>query len=123
MLLFSTESVKTLGIVFLSVISMCKANIQTAEAKGVGGTVVATSYLTLHSYSKIKCVQKCFDEKRQNRCKIAGYHKASKLCYLSNDTQLIGTADEAFSVFFLGMLSYELFYDIAEIHNYLKRVL
>ena len=52
MLLFSTESAKTVGLVFLLVFSMCKANIQTAEAKGIGGTVVATSYLTLHSYSK-----------------------------------------------------------------------
>lgn len=56
--------------------------------------------MTLQSYSDINCVRKCFVEKRQNRCSIAGYDKATQTCFLSNDGQHeLLDADEEFCVF------------------------
>ena len=100
MMFVSSESVVTTGICFLWTCSMCLGNIQTIESQFSKGKKVATSYKTLQSYSKIKCSEKCFDEKRQNRCSVAGYNTATRTCFLSNDgPQDLLDADEEFGVF------------------------
>jgi len=48
---------------------------------------VATSYLTIERYSNIRCVEKCYAEKRQGRCTIAAFNKASSSCRLSMDSE------------------------------------
>lgn len=83
----SVESVATAAIFFLWTCSLSEADIQTAQTNLIRSKKVATSYMTLQSYSKIKCVDKCLDEKRQNRCNVAGYNKATRTCFLSNDSQ------------------------------------
>jgi len=100
MMFVSTKLVVTTGICFLWTYLMCLGNIQTIESRFSKGKKVATSYKTLQSYSKIKCSEKCFDEKRQNGCKVAGYNKATRTCFLSNDgLQDLLDADEEFGVF------------------------
>jgi len=110
----TTDSVTSAVFVLLCAFSLCKANVQSSMVtKYTKGKTVATSYMTLQPYSKIQCVAKCVDEKRQNLCSVAGYNVATKTCFLSNDnqTELLNTADQNFGVFFYsppsGMLSYE----------------
>ena len=100
MVSLSTESVATAAVVFVWTCSLSSANIQTAQTNFTRGIKVATNYMTLQSYSKIKCVGKCFDEKRHGRCSIAGYNLATRTCYLSNDIQddLLST-DDTYGVF------------------------
>ena len=95
----SNDTAITVVIVFLWTCSQCLANIQTIESQFSKGKKVATSYKTLPSYSKIKCAVKCFEEKRQNRCSVAGYNTATHTCFLSNDgLQDLLDADEEFGV-------------------------
>jgi len=108
-----TDLVTGAVIVLLCAFSLCKANVQSSSVtQYTKGKTVATSYMTLQPYSKIQCVVKCVDEKRQNRCSIAGYNVVTKTCLLSNDNQtdLLDTADDAFGVFFYsapgGMFSF-----------------
>jgi len=106
------------AIVFLWECTMCMASVQTTKTQLSKGKMVATSYMTLQSYSDIKCVRKCFEEKRQNRCSVAGYDKSTQTCFLSNDgPQDLLDADKEFGVFlFLEpecKFSYELYYYVA----------
>jgi len=99
MLLMSMESVAKTAIVFLWLFSLCLANIETMQTQVAKGKKVKTSYKTLQSYSKIKCAETCFDEKRQNRCSVAGYNKVTRTCFLSNDSQHdLHDANEEFGV-------------------------
>jgi len=101
-MILSTKSVAIAVIAVLLQCSLCKAVFQTTATHLTMGKTVATPYLTLFSYSDIKCVRKCFNERKQNRCSVAGYDKATETCFLSNDGQqeLLDTADEAVGVFF-----------------------
>jgi len=100
MMCLNTESVATAAVVFVWTCSLSLAKIQTAQTNFTRDIKVATSYMTLKSCSKIKCVEKCFDEKRHGRCSIAGYNLATRTCYLSNDVQddLLNT-DDTYGVF------------------------
>jgi len=99
---FSAELVAKAAFVFLFEYELCMGYVQNTHTNFTRGKIVATSYMTLQLYSKIKCVQKCLDEKRQNRCNVAGYNVATRSCFLSNGDEhdLLDTADEAFGVFF-----------------------
>ena len=100
MMFLTTKSVVTVGIVVLWTCLPCLANIQTIESQFSKGKKVATCYKTLLSVSKIKCAEKCFEEKRQTRCSVAGYNKATRTCFLSNDTlQDLLAANDEFGVF------------------------
>ena len=108
-MILSTKSVAIAVIAVLLQCSLCKAVFQTTATHLTMGKTVATHYLTLFSYSDIKCVRKCFNERKHNRCSVAGYDKATETCFLSNDGQqeLLDIADEAVGVFFYpGLLSY-----------------
>jgi len=96
---FMTRATAT--VVFLWTFSLCLASFKTTKTQFTEGNMVKTSYMTLLSYSDIKCVRKCFVEKKQNRCSVAGYDKASQTCYLSNDSQhdLMDSDDESSGVF------------------------
>jgi len=112
MVVMSAKPVALAAFVFLCTSSLCKATIRTTATQFIKGKMVATSYITLQPYSDIACVRKCFDEKKQNRCSVAGYHASTKTCFLSNDGQwdLLDTDDNKYGVFFYsdqaGMLSY-----------------
>ena len=95
------ELVKTSIILFV-VISLCNAKIQSVTTEFTGKKCVATSHTTLQKISKIKCVEKCNQERQNGRCTLAGYNKATKTCYLSVDDPLdvLDTDDEMTGVFF-----------------------
>lgn len=109
MMFLASESVVITIFTFILEYSLCMATVQTTATHFIKGKTVATSYKTLQSYSKIKCVEKCFAEKRQNRCSIAGYNKVTKTCFLSNDGQqdLLDANEEFGVMLFSGMFSYE----------------
>ena len=99
------------AIVFLWECTMCIASVQTTKTQLSKGKIVATSYMTLKSYSDIRCVRNCFEEKRQGRCSVAGYDKSTQTCFLSNDgPEDLVDADEKFGVFLFsereGMFGY-----------------
>ena len=56
--------------------------IQTEFIKGKN---VASSYRTLHGYSKSRCVNKCLAETTNGDCKAAGYDTSTQTCFLSRD--------------------------------------
>ena len=100
MRIFSSSFFATAAVVIVWAPSLSFASVHTARAQFTKGKKVATSYMTLQSYSDIKCVRKCFVEKKQNRCSIAGYDKTTQTCFLSNDGQQdLLDADEEFGVF------------------------
>ena len=106
------------AIVLLWESAMCMASVQTAKTQFSKGKMVATSYMILQSYSDIKCVRKCFEEKRQNRCSVAGYDKSTQTCFLSNDgPEDLLDADEEFGVFLFSeqecMFSFDIYYNVA----------
>ena len=95
------EVVRTL-IVLLVTLSLCNASIQSVMTMFTEKKCVATSHTTLQKISKIKCVEKCNQERQYGRCTIAGYNKATKTCYLSVDDpkNVLDTTDEMSGVFF-----------------------
>ena len=113
------------SLVFLWECTMCMTSVQTTKTQLTKGKMVATSYMTLQLYSDIKCVRKCFEEKRQDRCSVAGYDKSTQTCFLSNDGphDLLDTDSEHVGVFLFseqeGMFSYDLHYGIATSFCYL----
>jgi len=71
------------------------------------GKTVATSYLTLERYSKIRCVEKCNAEGKHGRCIVAAFNKATKVCRLSMDSQqdVVDTPDDSSGVYiFIGII-------------------
>jgi len=96
------DFVKT-SMLFCLVISLCNANTQSVTTKFTEKKCVATSHTTLQKISKIKCVEKCNQERQYGRCTLAGYNKATKTCYLSVDDpqSVLDTTDEMTGVFFL----------------------
>jgi len=92
--------VKTSGVLCL-VITLCNADIQSAMTTFTEKKCVATSHTTLQNISKIKCVEKCNQERQKGRCTLAGYNKATKTCYLSLDgpQDVLDTTDEMTGVF------------------------
>jgi len=93
--------VKSSVILFVAV-SLCNANIQSVTTKFTDKKCVATSHTTLQKVSKIKCVERCNQERQNGRCTLAGYNKASKTCYLSVDDpqDVLDTTDDMAGVFF-----------------------
>ena len=93
--------VKTL-VILLVAISLCNANIQSVTTKFTDKKCVATSHTTLQKISKIKCVERCNQERQNGRCTLTGYNKASKTCYLSVDDpqDVLDTTDDMNGVFF-----------------------
>ena len=95
------DFVKTSIILYLS-LSLCNANVQSVTTQFTEKKCVASSHTTLQKISKIKCVEKCYQERHKGRCTVAGYNKATKTCYLSVDDPLdvLDTTDEMTGVFF-----------------------
>jgi len=93
--------VKSSLILFL-VISLCNANIESVTTLFTEKKCVATSHTTLQKISKIRCVEKCNQERQKGRCTLAGYNKATKTCFLSvdNPQDVLDTTDEMTGVFF-----------------------
>jgi len=89
-------------IILLFTISLCNAEILSVTTKFTEKKSVATSYTTLQKISKIKCVEKCNKDRQNGRCTLAGYNKATKTCYLSDDDPqaALDTDDEMTGVFF-----------------------
>ena len=85
----------------LSTVALSVANIQDILTAFTKGKAVATSHTSLHQYSKIQCVKKCFEEGKKGACSVAGYNKATKVCYLSTDSEddVVNVADELSGVF------------------------
>jgi len=97
---FSIKLFAKIAVVIIWAPSLSLASVNTTRAQITKGKKVATSYMTLQSYSDIKCVRKCSVEKKQNRCSIAGYDKTTQTCFLSNDGhQDLLDADDEFGVF------------------------
>jgi len=88
-------------IIHLSMVALSSANIQDISAAFIRGKTVATSHTSLQKYSKAQCVKKCFEEGKKGACSVAGYNKATKVCYLSTDTEadVLDVADELSGVF------------------------
>jgi len=92
------------SVILFVAISLCNADTQSVTTKFTEKKCVATSHTTLLKISKIKCVEKCNQERQKGRCTLAGYNKATKTCYISVDNPLdiVDTTDEMFGVFFYG---------------------
>jgi len=90
------------SIILFVVISMSNANIQSVTTEFTEKRCVATSHTTLQKISKIKCVERCNQERQKGRCTLAGYNKATKTCYLSVDDpqDVLDTTDDMTGVFF-----------------------
>jgi len=101
MVLIFEHFVKT-SFVLLMTISLCNASIHNVTTRFTGKKSVATSYTTLQTISKIKCVERCNIERLSGRCTLAGYDKRTKTCYLSDDDPMnvLNTEDEMAGVFF-----------------------
>lgn len=82
--------------------TLCTALIQSVKTRFTEGKQLLTSHTTLQKISKIKCVERCNQAKKNNMCTLAGYDKATKTCFLSVDDpqNILDTDDETFGVFF-----------------------
>jgi len=87
---------------FFVAMSLCNANIQSVTTMFTRKKCVANSHTTLQKISKIKCVEKCNQERQKGRCTLAGYNKATKTCYLSVDDpqDVLDSTDDMTGVFF-----------------------
>jgi len=98
------HSAKTrLILVLISLVVLSSANTQEIYTTFIERKAVATSHTSLQQYSKIQCVKKCFEEGRKGACSVAGYNRATKVCYLSTDSQdeVVDVADELSGVFII----------------------
>jgi len=93
-------------LVFLVIITICTATIKSVATKFTEKKIVATSHTTLQNISKIKCVERCNQDRQSGQCTLAGYNKSAKTCYLSvdNPQDVLNTTDEMSGVFFFGMI-------------------
>ena len=99
---FSHKCCVGIACVGLMTIALCMATIQSVKTNFTVGKKLSTSYATLQKISKIRCVERCAEDKQTGACKLAGYNKATKTCYLSVDgpQDVLDTTDEMFGVFF-----------------------
>ena len=92
-----------LVIVYLSSVALSSANIQVQQMNTtfITGKTVPTSHTSLQRYSKAQCVKKCLEEGKKGACSIAGYNEATRVCYLSTDSEddVVDVADEMAGVF------------------------
>jgi len=90
-------------IVLTWIIPPYEAVIMEKDTQFVSRKCVATSRITLQQYSKIKCVQKCHEERTKGLCNVARYDKKTKTCYLSMDSpqDVLDVDDEMAGVFFM----------------------
>jgi len=81
---------------------MCTATIQSVTTRFTEKKTVATSHTTLQKISKIRCVEWCNKERKNEMCTVAGYNKATQTCYLSVDEPqtVLDTDDEMSGVLF-----------------------
>ena len=91
----------TFVVGMLVTISLSYAEIQDFKATFIKGKTVASSYLTIERYSKVQCVEKCYNEGKEGRCSIAEYSKATRSCKLSMDSQydVLDSSDVSSGVF------------------------
>ena len=73
----------------------------TKRTEFTKGKMVATSHKTFQRFSEVQCVKKCYDERKNNLCTIAGYNKTTRACSLSVDSpeDLVDVADDMAFVF------------------------
>ena len=104
---FFLEHFVRFSIMFLLTMTLCMATIQSVTTTFTEKRNVATSHTTLHTISRIKCVEKCNKERQTGGYTLAGYNKATKTCYLSVDNPQdvvdIRVDDEMSDVFFFGL--------------------
>ena len=93
------KAVATIAVVILATVFPSRADF--FKATFMTRKTVATSYLTIQSYSGVRCVDRCCREGRKGRCSIAGYNKATKSCLLSMDSQqdVVDSTDDSNGVF------------------------
>ena len=95
------KAVATIAVVILATVFPSRADF--FKATFMTRKTVATSYLTIQSFSKVQCVDRCCREGREGRCSIAGYNKATKSCLLSMDSQqdVVDSTDVSNGVFII----------------------
>ena len=88
-------------IILLSTLILSSANKQGIYTTFTKGKAVASSHTNLQQCSQIQCVRKCFEEGKKGACSVAGYNKATKVCYLSTDSEdaIVDVADDLSGVF------------------------
>jgi len=103
-MIFYTEKVANVAIVFLITIGFCSANIQEVRTQFVTNKLLSTSYATRQPISGINCVQWCFEDRQTVKCKTAGYNKYAKSCSQSmdNPNDRLDVVDAMTGVFFIG---------------------
>jgi len=91
----------TFVVVILATVSESRADLQEFLASFKKGKTVTASYQTLERFSKVQCADKCYQEGKLGRCRIAGYNKNTKVCRLSMDSQcdILDIADDSSGVF------------------------
>ena len=95
------KTIAAFVVVFLAVVAQSRADFQEFRTLFLTRKKVATTYSTVKSFSRMRCVEKCYDEKKQGRCNIAGYNKATETCSLSMDSEqnVVDTIDDSSGVF------------------------
>jgi len=100
---YYTEKAATAAFVFLMTIALCSTNVEEMRTQFLNNKLLATSYATKQPISQLHCVQWCSRDRHSGKCRIAGYHKSSKMCQLSMDFQfyLLNVADETTGIFLM----------------------
>jgi len=91
------------AVVIVLTVSQCNANFQEIRASLMPRKTVATSYLTLKRYSRMRCAEKCYAEGKQGRRTIAAFNKASSSCRLSMDSEqdVVDIPDDSSAVYII----------------------
>jgi len=66
-------------------IAMVQAVQESVRRQFVTGLNVSSSYRTFKRFSKQQCLATCFQDSRNDMCRIAGYSNATQTCRLSSD--------------------------------------
>jgi len=100
--MFFFTSATLIACAFLAIVTQSDAVIQTVGTTFTKGKALEVIHETIQPFSELQCVRRCVEERRFNRCTIAGYNKAAHACYLSLDDYpvIVDTPDESSGVFF-----------------------
>jgi len=66
-------------------IAVAQAGQVSIRRQFVTGLNMSSSYMTFERFSKQQCLGTCFQDSRNDTCRIAGYNKVTKTCQLSSE--------------------------------------
>ena len=70
---------------YIVTIAVTHAIQESVKRQFVIGINVSSSYRTFERFSKQQCLATCFQDSRNDTCRIAGYSNVTRTCQLSSD--------------------------------------